>query len=49
MIIIYLETNSIMAIAKGRNKELEDFIYHADDNLKLMIPKYFYDKFFRLL
>jgi hypothetical protein len=24
--IIYLETNSIMAIAKGRNKELEDFV-----------------------
>lgn len=38
MIIIYLETNSIMAIAKGRNKELEDFIYHANDNLKFMIP-----------
>ena len=29
MIIIYLETNSIMAIAKGRNKELEEFVYHS--------------------
>jgi hypothetical protein len=38
MIIIYLETNSIMAIAKGRNKELEDFIYHPPDNIKFMIP-----------
>ena len=34
MMIIYLETNSIMAIAKGRNKELEDFIYRRLDNLK---------------
>ena len=34
MMIIYLETNSIMAIAKGRNKELEDFIYRRVDNLK---------------
>jgi len=32
--IIYLETNSIMSIAKGRNKELEDFIYRRLDNLK---------------
>lgn len=38
MIIIYLETNSLMAIAKGRNKELEDFIYHRNDNLKFVIP-----------
>ena len=38
MIIIYLETNSIMAIAKGRNKELEDFVYHSSDNLKFFIP-----------
>jgi len=34
MMIIYLETNSIMSIAKGRNKELEDFIYRRLDNLK---------------
>jgi hypothetical protein len=38
MIIIYLETNSIMAIAKGRNKELEDFVYHSSENLKFVIP-----------
>ncbi|HEY9704838.1 MAG TPA: PIN domain-containing protein [Allocoleopsis sp.] len=38
MIIIYLETNSIMAIATGRNKELEDFIYNSSDNLKFVIP-----------
>jgi hypothetical protein len=37
MIIIYLETNSIMAIAKGRNKELEYFVYHYSDNLKFVI------------
>ena len=37
MIIIYLETNSIMAIAKGRNKALEDFIYHASDEIKFII------------
>ena len=36
--IIYLETNSIMAIAKGRNKELEDFVYHSSGNLKFVIP-----------
>ncbi len=36
--IIYLETNSIMAIAKGRNKELEDFVYHYSDNFKFVIP-----------
>ncbi|GCL37860.1 MULTISPECIES: PIN domain-containing protein [Sphaerospermopsis] len=38
MIIIYLETNSIMAIAKGRNKELEDFVYQSSDKLKFVIP-----------
>ena len=38
MSIIYLETNSIMAIAKGRNKELEDFVYHASEQLKFVIP-----------
>ncbi len=38
MIIIYLETNSIMAIATGRNKELEDFVYNSSDNLKFVIP-----------
>ena len=38
MIIIYLESNSIMAIAKGRNKELEDFVYHSSENLKFVIP-----------
>ena len=38
--IIYLETNSIMAIAKGRNKELENFVYDSDssENLKFVIP-----------
>ena len=36
--IIYLETNSIMAIATGRNKELEDFVYNSSDNLKFVIP-----------
>ena len=36
--IIYLETNSIMAIAKGRNKELEDFIYDSSKNLQFVIP-----------
>lgn len=38
MIIIYLETNSIMAIAKGRNKELEDFVYQSSNKLKFVIP-----------
>jgi hypothetical protein len=38
MIIIYLETNSIMAIAKGRNKELEDFVYQSLDKFKFVIP-----------
>ncbi|TAF05900.1 MAG: hypothetical protein EAZ77_13310 [Nostocales cyanobacterium] len=38
MIIIYLETNSIMAIAKGRNEELEDFIYQSSDKIKVVIP-----------
>ncbi|MEB3149223.1 MAG: PIN domain-containing protein [Sphaerospermopsis sp.] len=38
MIIIYLETNSIMAIAKGRNKELEDLVYQSSDKLKFVIP-----------
>lgn len=38
MIIIYLETNSIMAIAKGRNKELENFVYDSSENLKFVIP-----------
>ena len=38
MIIIYLETNSIMAIAKGRNKELEDFVYDSSNNLQFVIP-----------
>ncbi|QSV66765.1 MAG: DUF4935 domain-containing protein [Aphanizomenon flos-aquae DEX188] len=36
--IIYLETNSIMAIAKGRNKELENFVYDSSENLKFVIP-----------
>ena len=36
--IIYLETNSIMAIAKGRNKELENFVYDFSENLKFVIP-----------
>jgi hypothetical protein len=36
--IIYLETNSIMAIAKGRNKELEDFVYDSSNNLQFVIP-----------
>jgi hypothetical protein len=27
-----------MAIAKGRNKELEDFVYHSSENLKFVIP-----------
>jgi len=38
MTIIYLETNSLMAMAKGRNKELEDFIYSDNDKLKFVIP-----------
>ncbi|MBK1988461.1 hypothetical protein A0J48_013080 [Sphaerospermopsis aphanizomenoides BCCUSP55] len=38
MIIIYLETNSIMAIAKGRNKELGDFVYQSSDKFKFVIP-----------
>ncbi|WP_413171216.1 PIN domain-containing protein [Anabaena azotica] len=38
IIIIYLETNSIMAIAKGRNKELEDFVYQSSDKIKFVIP-----------
>jgi hypothetical protein len=36
--IIYLETNSIMAIAKGRNKELENFVYDSSNNLQFVIP-----------
>lgn len=38
IIIIYLETNSIMAIAKGRNKELEYFVYQSSDKFKFVIP-----------
>jgi predicted nucleic acid-binding protein len=38
MVIIYLETNSIMAIAKGRNKALADFIYQASSNIRFVIP-----------
>ncbi|NES99579.1 MAG: DUF4935 domain-containing protein [Sphaerospermopsis sp. SIO1G2] len=36
--IIYLETNSIMSIAKGRNKELADFVYQSSDKYKFVIP-----------
>ncbi|MDB9522046.1 hypothetical protein PN480_08795 [Dolichospermum circinale CS-1225] len=27
-----------MAIAKGRNKELEDFVYDSSNNLQFVIP-----------
>lgn len=36
--IVYLETNSIIAVAKGRNKNLENLLYHPPEKVNFVIP-----------
>ncbi|GAX34778.1 PIN domain-containing protein [Nodularia sp. NIES-3585] len=36
--IVYLETNSIIAVAKGRNKNLEDLLYNPPEQVNFIIP-----------